>query len=133
MICLDADGVSEFSHKSYQHLESLILEQTDQLIRNAKDQKEKAIYELFKSAVLKKYQDSFKTEVMQGEVKSETIDKYVDFAFSEACFRFRSLPIIDDKSKEEAIEYWRNLLGSLKANIADMLSKQGIAGVLNGG
>lgn len=82
---------------------------------------------------MKKYQDSFKTEVMQGEVKSETIDKYVDFAFSEACFRFRSQPIIDDKSKEEAIEYWRNLLGSLKANIADMLSKQGIAGVLNGG
>lgn len=112
---------------SYQHLESLVLEQTDQLIRNAKDQKEKAIYELFKSAVLKKYQDSFNIEVKEGEVKSKTIDKYVDFAFSEACFHFRTLPIIDDKSKEEAIEYWRNLLGVLKANVADMLTKQGIA------
>lgn len=112
---------------SYQQLESLVLEQTDQLIKNAKDQKEKAIYELFKSAVLKNYKDSFNIEVKQGEVKSETIDKYVDFAFSEACFRFRSLPIIDDKSKEEAIEYWRNLLGSLKAIVADMLSKQGVA------
>lgn len=106
--------------------EENLLQVIDALIEQAKSQGEKAVYNLFKSSILKKYKDSYDVEIQQGEVKKETVDKSIDFLFENACVSFRALPKIKDSDKEEVIRQAKTALGSWKAMVKQMLLDKGI-------
>lgn len=108
------------------YIEETLLKETDLLIEKAKSQGEKALYNLFKSAILKKYKDQYNVEIQQGEVKKVILNKSIDFLFEDACVRFRTLPYLDDSVKEDVIRYTQATLGSWKAMIAQMLTEKGI-------
>lgn len=110
----------------YKQLEEALLKEADMLIEQAGSQGEKALYELFKSALLKKYKDSYDVEVSQGKVKKETVDKSIDFLFADVCARFRSLPNIDEYIKEDVISQAQKALGSWKTMVIQMLKDKGI-------
>lgn len=110
----------------YKLIEETLLKEADHQIEQAKSQGEKAIYELFKSALLKKYKDSFDSDLQRGEVKNETVDKCIDFLFSNACVNFRSLPNIDDSIKEDVIGQAHKVLSSWKSMVKQMLIDKGI-------
>ena len=107
-------------------IEEALLKETDLLIEKAENQSEKALYNLFKSVILKKYKDQYDADIQQGEVKKETVGKSVDFLFEDACYRFRTLPMIETSAKEDAIKRARGFLGSLKAMITQTLIDKGI-------
>lgn len=103
-----------------------MLKEADLLIEQAVSQGEKMIYELFKAAMLQQYKDSYDVEVSQGEVRKETIDKYVDYLFSETCAKFRQLPMIDDATKNDVINFWRKNLNAIKDYMRQMLIDKGV-------
>ena len=63
------------NNTKYKKLEDTLLKATDLLIEKAKSQGEKALYNLFKSAILKKYRDQYDVDIQQGEVEKDTVDK----------------------------------------------------------
>ena len=63
------------NERQYKLLEDALLKEADLLIEKSKSQGEKALYNLFKSAILKKYKDQYDVDIQQGEVKKETVDK----------------------------------------------------------
>lgn len=115
----------------YKQLEETLLKETDLLIANTEIQGEKALFNLFKSAILKKYKDQYDVDIQQGEVKKETVDKSVDFFFEDACCKFRALPKIEDSVKEEVINRAQAHLGPWKAMITQMLVDKGIKVIFN--
>ena len=78
------------NERQYKLLEDALLKEADLLIEKSKSQGEKALYNLFKSAILKKYKDQYDVDIQQGEVKKETVDKSIDFLFENACVSFRT-------------------------------------------
>ena len=76
------------NERQYKLLEDALLKEADLLIEKSKSQGEKALYNLFKSAILKKYKDQYDVDIQQGEVKKETVDKSIDFLFENACVSF---------------------------------------------
>ena len=96
------------------------------LIEQAESQGEKMIYELFKAAVLQQYKDSYNVEVSLGEVRKETIDRYVDFLFSETSAKFRQLPMVEDVTKNDAIDFWKRNLNVVKDYMAQTLNNKGV-------
>ena len=56
------------NERQYKLLEDALLKEADLLIEKAKSQGEKALYNLFKSAILKKYKDQYDIDIQQGEV-----------------------------------------------------------------
>lgn len=107
-------------------LEEALLKEADLLIEKAKSQGEKAIYNLFKSAVLKKYKDQYDVDAQRGEVKKEIVDKSIDSLFEDACASFRVLPYIEDSVKEEAIKRAQAYLTSWKQTVPQILAEKGI-------
>ena len=107
-------------------IEEALLKQVDLLIEQAKSLGEKALYELFKTLILKKYKDWYDTDVQRGEVKKETVEKSIDFLFADTCVMFRSLPNVDDAIKEEVINRANLALPSWKEMIVRMLKERGI-------
>jgi len=110
----------------YKQLEEALLKEADLLIEQAKSQGEKALYNLFKSAILKKYKDRYNADLQQGEVKKEIVDKTIDFLFEDTCSKFRVLPYIDDSAKEDVIKQAQNALGPWKSMVTQMLIDKGI-------
>ena len=110
----------------YKKLEEALLKEADLLIEKAKSQGEKALYNLFKSAILKKYRDQYDVDIQQGEVKKETVDKSIDFLFENACVSFRTLPNIKDPDKEDVIKQAQIYLGSWKQMVTQILIDKGI-------
>lgn len=110
----------------YKRLEEALLKEVDVQIEKAKSQGEKALYNLFKSAILKKYKDQYDLDVLNGEVEKKTVDKSIDFLFENACVSFRALPIIRDSDKEDVIRQAQAALGSWKAMVIQMLKDKGI-------
>ena len=110
----------------YKQLEEAILKETDLMIEKAKNQGEKMIFELFKSAILKKYRNQYDVDIQQGEVKKETVDKSIDFLFENACVSFRTLPNIKDLDKEDVIKQAQAALPSWKAMVIQNLTNKGI-------
>ena len=110
----------------YKQLEEALLKEADLLIEHAESQGEKMIYELFKSAVLQQYKDSYYVEMSQGEVRKETIDKYVDFLFSETSAKFRQLPKVDDATNDGAIDFWKKNLNVVKDYMIRELTNKGV-------
>ena len=123
--------INRFSQKlmnntKYKQLEDALLNATDLLIEKAKSQGEKALYNLFKSAVLKKYKDQYDVDIQQGEVEKDTVDKSIDFLFENACVSFRTLPNIKDSDKENVIRQAQAALPSWKAMVIQNLTNKGI-------
>ena len=110
----------------YKQLEEAILKEADLLIEKAKSQGEKALYNLFKSAVLKKYKDQYDGNIQQGEVEKDSVDKSIDFLFENACVSFRTLPNIKDSDKENVIRQAQAALPSWKAMVIQNLTNKGI-------
>ena len=114
------------NERQYKLLEDALLKEADLLIEKSKSQGEKALYNLFKSAILKKYKDQYDVDIQQGEVKKETVDKSIDFLFENACVSFRTLPNIKDLDKEDVIKQAQAALGSWKAMVIQNLTNKGI-------
>ena len=110
----------------YKQLEEAILKEADLLIEKAKSQGEKALYNLFKSAVLKKYKDQYDVNIQQGEVEKDSVDKSIDFLFENACVSFRTLPNIKDFDKENVIRQAQAALPSWKVMVIQNLTNKGI-------
>ena len=110
----------------YKQLEEAILKEADLLIEKAKSQGEKALYNLFKSAILKKYKEQYDIEIQQGEVEKDTVDKSIDFLFENACVSFRTLPNIKDSDKENVIRQAQAALPSWKVMVIQNLTNKGI-------
>ena len=110
----------------YKQLEETLLKEADLLIEKAKNQGEKALYNLFKSAVLKKYKNQYDVDIQQGEVKKETVDKSIDFIFEDVCVSFRTLSKIKDSDKEDAIRQAKASLDFWKSMATRMLTDKGI-------
>ena len=75
----------------YNLLEDALLKEADRLTEKAESQGEKALYNLFKSAILKKYKDRYDVDFQQGEVKKELVDKSIDFLFEDTRWRPTSI------------------------------------------
>lgn len=105
----------------YKQLEDALLNATDLLIEKTKSQGEKALYNLFKSAILKKYRDQYDVDIQQGEVEKDTVDKSIDFLFENACVSFRTLPNLKDSDKEDVINPNRSL-GPISSGDVKVLS-----------
>ena len=114
------------NNTKYKKLEDALLNATDLLIEKAKSQGEKALYNLFKSAVLKKYKDQYDVDIQQGEVEKDTVDKSIDFLFENACVSFRTLPNIKDSDKEDVIRQAQAALPSWKVMVIQNLTNKGI-------
>lgn len=114
----------------YKQLEEALLKEADLLIEKAKSQGEKALYNLFKSAILKKYRNQYDVDIQQGEVKKETVDKSIDFIFEDVCVAFRTLPNIKDSDKEDIIKQAQAALDSWKAKVTQNLINKGIKVVM---
>ena len=114
------------NERQYKLLEDTLLKEADLLIEKAKSQGEKALYNLFKSAILKKYKDQYDVDIQQGEVKKETVDKSIDFLFENACVSFRTFPNIKDLDKEDVIKQAQAALPSWKAMVIQNLTNKGI-------
>ena len=112
--------------KRYKQLEEALLKEADLLIEKAKSQGEKALYNLFKSAILQKYKEQYDVEIQQGEVEKDTVDKSIDFLFENACVSFRTLPNIKDSDKEDVIKQAQAALPSWKAMVIQNLTNKGI-------
>jgi len=112
--------------KRYKLIEDALLKEVDIQIERAESQGEKAIYELFKSALLKKYKDSYDSDLQRGEVNKETVDNCIDFLFANACANFRAIPNIDEPTKEDVIGQARKSLVSWKTMVKQMLVEKGI-------
>lgn len=110
----------------YRQLDETLLKEADLLIEKARSQGEKALYNFFKSAVLKKYKKQYDVEVLQGEVKKETVDKSIDFLFENACVSFRALPNIKESDKENVIKQAKAALGSWKEMVKQIFLEKGI-------
>ncbi len=107
-------------------IEEALLKETDLLIEKTENQGEKALYNLFKSAILKKYKNQYDVDIQHGEVKKETVDKSIEFLFEDACYSFRTFPKIEDSVKEDVIKRAQMLLGSWKAIVTQSLIDSGI-------
>ena len=107
-------------------IEELILKEVDLKISQSNNQLEKLILDLFKSAILKKYKDQYNTEILKGEVKTETINKYIDFLFADTCVKFRSIPTISDVTKDTELNNAKEDLDTLKIIVTKMLSDRGV-------
>ena len=114
------------NERQYKLLEDALLKEADLLIEKSKSQGEKALYNLFKSAILKKYKDQYDVDIQQGEVKKETVDKCIDFLFENACVSFRTLPNIKNLDKEDVIKQAQAALPSWKAMVIQNLTNKGI-------
>ena len=110
----------------YKQLEEAILKEADLLIEKAQSQGEKSLYNLFKSAILKKYRDQYDVYIQQGEVEKDTVDKSIDFLFENACVSFRTLPNIKDSDKEDVIRQAQTALPSWKVMVIQNLTNKGI-------
>ena len=110
----------------YKQLEDALLKEADLLIEKAKSQGEEALYNLFKSAILKKYKNQYDVDIQQGVVKEETVNKSIDFLFENACVSFRTLPNIKVSDKEDVIRQAQAALPSWKAMVIQNLTNKGI-------
>ena len=109
-----------------EQLEDGLLSAADALSEQAKEQGTKALMDMFKSLVLKKYKDAFEEEQIQGQVHRRTIDKVVDFLYSDLCVSIRTHTRWSDDYKEQQIQLGKTLLPSFKETMCSMLQDRGI-------
>jgi hypothetical protein len=109
------------------YFESLVINEIDSRSAKSNDQVEKLILELFKTAILKKYKMVYDYEILNNVVRRDSLDKCVDFLFTNTCKTLRRMPNMDDATKDEEIEAGLNHLDSIKMIVAMMLNDRGIS------
>ena len=109
-------------------LEDSVIKAVDLVAERSDNKATKQLADLFKSTILKKYKDAYDTELAQGKVSMENLDKAVDYCFSEASFAYRQMPIvgISDDTKENEIRNMKSLLCTLKKMIMTVLENNGV-------
>lgn len=112
--------------KRYKQLEEALLKETDLLIEKVKSQGEKMVFELFKSAILKKYKDLFDKELSEGIVHKETIDDAVEYCYTDICISIRRIPKMGETEKEHLIQLGKKAKETVKPIIEQLLIKGGI-------
>lgn len=112
--------------KRYKQLEEAILKATDLLIEKTKSQGEKMIFELFKSAILKKYKDLFDKELSEGIVHKVTIDDAVEYCYADICVSIRKISKMSETEKEHLIQLGKHAKEAVKPIIEQLLIKDGI-------
>ena len=110
----------------YNQIEKSLLKEIDLMIERAKNQGEKFVFELFKSAILKKYKDLFDKERSEGTVHKETIDDAVEYCYTNICVSIRQIPNMSENEKEQMISQGRVVKGIVKPIIEQQLIKEGI-------
>ena len=110
------------NERQYKQLEEAILKETDLLIEKAKSQGEKMFFELFKSAILKKYKDLFDKEL----VHKETINDAVEFCYTDICVSIRQISKMNETEKEHLIQLGKHAKEVVKPIIEQQLIKDGI-------
>lgn len=113
-------------NKLNKQLEDTLLKETDLLIEKSTSQGEKIVYELFKSAILKKYKDLFNKERLEGTVHDENIDDAVEFCYTEICISIRQMPKMTDAEKEHLIQDGKTAKETIKPLIRQLLIQNGI-------
>ena len=106
--------------------EESVLQAVDSLAEQTDDKTTKIFLDLFKSAILKKYKKAYDQELSQGSVHKETLDKAVDYSFTDTCVSFRMYPLYADEEKESVIKAVKHSLPAIKENIREMLINKGI-------
>ena len=114
------------NNTKYKQLEEAILKETDLLIEKAKSQGEKMFFELFKSAILKKYKDLFDKELSEGTVHKETINDAVEFCYTDICVSIRQISKMSETEKEHLIQLGKHAKEVVKPIIEQQLIKDGI-------
>lgn len=112
--------------KRYKQLEEALLKETDLLIERTKSQGEKIVFELFKSAILKKYKDLFDKELSEGTVHKETIDDAVEYCYTDICVSIRQISKMNETEKENLIQVGKKVKETVKPIIEQQLIKDGI-------
>lgn len=107
-------------------MEKSLLKEIDLLLERAKNQGEKMILELFKSAILKKYKDLFDKERFEGTVHEATIDDAVEYCYTDICVFIRQIPNMSENEKEQMISQGREVKIMVKPIIERLLIKEGI-------
>ncbi len=107
-------------------IEESVLQAVDPLAEQTDDKTTKIFLDLFKSAILKKYKEAYDQELSQGSVHKETLDKTVDFSFTDTCVSFRMNPLFADEQKECVIKAVKHSLPAIKENIREMLINNGV-------
>ena len=114
------------NNTKYKKLEDALLNATDLLIEKAKSQGEKMVFELFKSAILKKYKDLFDKELLEGTIHKETIDEAVEYCYTDICVSIRQIPKMNETEKERFIQEGKKAKGIIRPVIKQILTKNGI-------
>ena len=107
-------------------IEEGLLKAMDALEEQAEDKATKIVASLFKSALLKKYQDTFDVELPQGKVHKNSTDKAFEYQFTDACTAIRTLPGISDDEKENFLKEAKSLKPRLKEVVYDILARNNI-------
>ena len=110
----------------YKQIEKSLLKEIDLMIEKAKNQEEKIVFELFKSALLKKHKDLFDKERSEGTVHKETIDDAVENCYTNICVSIRQIPNMSENEKEQMISQGKVVKGIVKPIIERLLIKEGI-------
>ena len=110
----------------YKQLEEILIKEADLLIEKAKSQGEKMVFELFKSAILKKYKDLFDKELLEGTVHKETIDEAVEYCYTDICVSIRQIPKMNETEKEHLIQLGKQAKEAVEPIIEQLLIKDGI-------
>lgn len=106
--------------------EKSILQAMDDIADRSENQITKTLVDLFKSAVLKKYNEEYHKKLAEGKVDKDLVEDAVDFYFSEACVSFRQLPGMTDDFKDNQIAIAKQLLPSFKEYVCITLSNNGV-------
>jgi hypothetical protein len=110
----------------YNQLEKILLREIDVQIEKAKNQEEKIVFELFKSALLKNHKELFDKERSEGTVHKETIDDAVEYCYTNICVSIRQIPNMNENEKEQMISQGKVVKGIVKPIIERQLIKEGI-------
>ena len=106
--------------------EEALLKEADLLIEKAESQGERIVYELFKSAILKKYKDLFDKELSEKTVHKETIDDAVEYCYTDICVSIRKISKMSETEKEHLIQLGKQAKEAVKPIIERLLIKNGI-------
>ncbi len=107
-------------------IENSLLKAMDALEEQVEDKVTKILASLFKTAVLKKYQDAFDVELPTGKVHKENVDKAFEFRFADACAAIRTLPDVSDDEKENVLKEAEILKPRIKNVVYDILASNNI-------
>ena len=111
---------------NYDKIEDSLLKAMDALEEQAEDKATKILASMFKTAVLKKYQDALEVELSTGKVHKDNVDKAFEFRFTDACVAIRTLPDVSDDEKENVLKEAKIRKPKLKKVVYDILVSNNI-------